>query len=107
MIRYGASSPRRGVAAVEFAFVIPVLLAFMLGIWEVGRMVAVQQVISNAAREAGRQASTGSYTNDQIISNTRDYLRRSGLPDAAATNATIHVTNLTSGKDAAVADYLD
>jgi Flp pilus assembly protein TadG len=98
---------RRGAAAVEFALVLPFLLVLVVGIWELGRMVEVQQILSNAAREAGRQASTGTYTNDQIISNVRDYLKDAGLPAQAATNANITVTNTTSGKDAASAAELD
>jgi len=49
---------RRGVAAIEFAlvtmfFVIPLLI----GVWEVGRLVQVQQIVSNAAREGARLAA--------------------------------------------------
>jgi Flp pilus assembly protein TadG len=49
-----------GVAAVELAvvllfFVVPLLLA----VWEVGRLIHVQQLLSNSAREGGRLAALG------------------------------------------------
>ena len=44
---------RRGAAAVEFALVLPFLLALMLGIWELGRMVEVQQILSTVMRVQG------------------------------------------------------
>lgn len=85
---------RPGVAAVEFLvvflfFVLPV----MVGVFEVGRLVQVQQIVSNAAREGARVAAQGYTVNasgdpTQIkvssgTPNLRDvvfqYLRASGL----------------------------
>jgi Flp pilus assembly protein TadG len=43
-----------GAAAVEFALVLPLLLALILGIFEFGRLFNIQIQISNAAREAAR-----------------------------------------------------
>jgi Flp pilus assembly protein TadG len=104
--RFHHTSRRGGTAAVEFALILPVLLLLVLGIWEVGRMVQVQQIISNAAREGGRQAAAGDLTNTQVIAVVRQYLEEN-LPAAAGNNATITVTNLTSGLDAASANQLD
>jgi len=47
---------RRGAAAVEFAVVSPVLFLLIFGMIEFGRMVMVQQIITNAAREGARKA---------------------------------------------------
>lgn len=62
-------SERRGVAAVEFAFVLPFLLLLLIGIWELGRIIHVQIILNNAARDAARLAAqanivstTGAYT---------------------------------------------
>jgi Flp pilus assembly protein TadG len=52
---------RRGIAAVEVAVVLPVLLALLLGIWEVGRVFSVQNILDNAAREGARLTSTAAY----------------------------------------------
>lgn len=59
MIRRGSSS-RRGVAAVEVALISTFLLVpLMIGIWEIGRMVQVKQVVSTSAREGARRAAQG------------------------------------------------
>jgi Flp pilus assembly protein TadG len=50
---------RRGVAAVEFALVAPVLFGVLLGLWEIGRAIQVEQLLSAAAREGGRVAAQG------------------------------------------------
>lgn len=44
----------RGAAAVEFAFVVPLLLLLVIGIAEFGRAYHVQTSISGAAREGVR-----------------------------------------------------
>ena len=68
---------RRGAAAVEFfvctAFLIMPLL---YGLWEVGRMVEVQAVMVNAAREGSRQASTGEDNLATIATSVYVYLRQ-------------------------------
>jgi Flp pilus assembly protein TadG len=51
----------RGAAAVEFALVLPLLLALVFGIVEFGRLYNAQVVITNAARSAAR---TMAVTND-------------------------------------------
>jgi Flp pilus assembly protein TadG len=51
---------RRGVASVELAFVTMLLVVpLIIGIWEVGRLVQVQQIVSNAAREGARLSAQG------------------------------------------------
>jgi Flp pilus assembly protein TadG len=77
--------PRSGVATVEFAFVLPILLTLLLGIWEVGRMVQVSLILHNAAREAARQASTGTASMAEIKTNIQAYV----------TSAEPRITNFT------------
>jgi Flp pilus assembly protein TadG len=97
--------PRRGAAAVEFALLSPLIIALLLGVWEVGRLIQVNQILSNAAREGGRQASTGLLTDAQVQTAVLQYLQRAGLPTA---NATVTVTDLTNGSaDATAATQLD
>ncbi len=102
--RFGAAR-RLGVAAVEAALILPVALVLLLGTWEVGRMVEVSQVLNNAAREGGRSASTGQYTNSQVQQTVLNYIQNAGLPTASAT---VTVTDLThSGTDCTAATELD
>lgn len=92
---------RDGVAAVEAAVVLPVLLTLMLGTWEAGRLVEVAQIMSNAVREGARLAAQG-----QIVTATGSFTlvsANSGSPSVATTvqeylaNAGINTTGLTVG----------
>jgi Flp pilus assembly protein TadG len=88
---------RRAAVAVEAAIVLPILLIMMLGIWEVGRIIQVQQILVNSAREGARLAA-GGYVNSVPVTNTmvqqavRDYLQAAGLPPAAVSGAQITLT---------------
>src|SRR5437667_1399294 len=90
---HGRPAPRDGVAAVEFAVLIPFILTLLLGIWEVGRMIEVQQTVNNAAREAARQATTGQFTNTQIQQVAIQCLNVAGIPTG---NAVVTVSDLTN-----------
>jgi hypothetical protein len=58
--RAAGPAVRAGVAAVEMGWTFAVFIVpLMIGIWEVGRMVQVQQIVSNAAREGARLAAQG------------------------------------------------
>jgi Flp pilus assembly protein TadG len=93
------------VAAVEAALLLPLALMLMLGIWEIGRMVQVGQILSTAAREGGRAASNGQNTNSQVQQIVLNYLQNAGLP---STLATVTVNDLTNpGTDCTVAIELD
>jgi len=88
----GVRARRQGVAAVEFALCLPVIVLIMMGIWEVGRIVQVSEVLWNAAREAGRDASVGQDNLQAVATNTLTYLQ-SALP---ATFNPSHSTTLKS-----------
>ena len=71
----GARIRRHGTAAVEFAFCMPLLLTIMAGLWEVGRIIEVQQVMWNSAREAARDASLGQSNLTTVANNLLTYLQ--------------------------------
>lgn len=70
---------RTGTAAVELAVCLPFLLIIITGIWEVGRMVQVQQIIANAAREGGRQAAAGQVSSTSLRQYVVNYCNMNGL----------------------------
>jgi Flp pilus assembly protein TadG len=70
---------RRGVAAVEFALVAPVLLLFVLGIIEFGRLMMVEEVLTNAAREGCRRAVMANATENDVRTVVNNYLSNSGI----------------------------
>jgi Flp pilus assembly protein TadG len=46
----------RGTAIVEAAIILPVFLTFLFAVFEAGRFMNAEQVVTNAAREAARYA---------------------------------------------------
>jgi hypothetical protein len=70
---------RSAVAAVEMAVCLPFMVMFLIGIWDVGRLVQIHQAIDNACREGGRQASTGKYTKVEVQEVVRNYLQSYGV----------------------------
>jgi Flp pilus assembly protein TadG len=97
MTRVPARPRRQGVAAVELAFVLPlILLPVMFGVWEVGRLIQVQQIVNNSVREGARAASTGQYTNSQVQQVVLKYLTNAGV---STTSVTATVSNQTRGGD--------
>ena len=65
---------RRGAAIVEMAMVLPVFLLVLLGIIEFGRAMMVSQLITTAARDAGRLAIMGGSSNTEVEQTCRDFL---------------------------------
>jgi Flp pilus assembly protein TadG len=97
---------RRGAAAVEFAVIVVFLVPLLIGVWEVGRLVEVQQYLSNAVREGGRQASTGRRTADEVKQVVVNYLTLNGIP---ASTSDVSVVNITSSSrpDPTEAEQMD
>lgn len=95
----------RGIACVEFALILPILLTMVLGILEMGRYVEARQILTQAAREGARQASTGQLTNSQVVNVVTGCVKAAGLP---TTDLTVTVQDLTSpGADVSQATTLD
>ncbi len=92
---------RRGIAVVEAAFILPIVLILMMGVWEVGRMIQVSQILDNAAREGARVAA-GGYINSvpvtvsTVQTEVTNYLTAAGLPTTAVNGAQITLTCLAT-----------
>ena len=72
----------KGSALIEAALILPVLLLLFMGIVEFGRMLMIQQVITNAAREGARVGAT-QLSNSVALTSARtvteDYLVKCGV----------------------------
>ena len=107
---------RRGVVALELATVLPFILILLFGVWDVGRIVEVQQLVNNAAREGARLAAVGTML-DPTTGNERDiyaadvqqivvnYLNRNGLKTSGIVVEFSDLTNAVS--DPYLAQHLD
>ena len=71
----GAQNRSGGSTIIEFALVVPVFLALMIGIMEFGWLVKVNHTIANATREGARAASLG-----KTAADTRTRVRSASLP---------------------------
>ena len=109
---------RRGIAATEMALMAPLILTLLMGLWEVGRYMSIQNLADNAAREAGRLGASGGFFSSSNFTaapvphtalvlappstNTACELQKkvllslqsSGVP---TTGATVTITNVTQG----------
>jgi Flp pilus assembly protein TadG len=73
---------RWGAAAVEFAIVAPVFFLLVFGMIEYGRMVMVQQVITNAAREGARVGVLDGATTSNVTTAVSTYLTSAKISGA-------------------------
>lgn len=108
---------RAGIAIVETAILLlPLFIFTLFGVWEVGRLLQTHQIVSNAAREGARQASTGQRTSTgssllwpelpnnqpfEVQKSVENYLRNAGLklndPITGNTIYTVSVQNVSKG----------
>jgi Flp pilus assembly protein TadG len=96
----------------------PFLVIILLGIWEIGRFIQVQQILNNAAREGARLAAQGhiinssgtatdiqvSTGNPNVEATVRNYLRQAGLDTTGLTVTFVYTsgdTTLTQPSEAA------
>ena len=61
-MKQGFGSRRRGVSVVEFALVVPIILAIMMGILESAWLARTNLTVANATREGARSAAVGRTT---------------------------------------------
>lgn len=72
---------RRGAAMVETAVVMPFLLILLLGMIELGRVMMLNQVTTNACREACRRAVIPGMTKAKVEQICNDYLDDAGVSE--------------------------
>ncbi len=84
-IRSCRERQRRGVTTVEVAITFPILMLLILIVFDVSRMMMVQQCLGYAAQEGSRYASLAtSISQAEVESFTRTALQ-AAIPNAAST----------------------
>ncbi len=81
---------RRGAAAVEFALVAPLFFLMIMGMIEFGRLIMVQQIITNASREGARLAvlddpRPGPEVTADVVATVENYLAGGSISGATIT----------------------
>lgn len=93
---------REGAAAVEFAFVAPILVALLLGMIEAASLsetsnhlrLALRQSARLAGMDRGEILEPGQSTNDKIIADLKNFLSASGIDGSTAD---VTITGLDGG----------
>lgn len=75
---------RPGVAAVEFALVVPFFILLLLGMIEFGRGLMVQQMLINATREGARHAVLPESTVQSVKTTVAQFLADSSISVSAS-----------------------
>ena len=88
--RHGQNQ-RHGVATVEFAIVVPILMLLVLGMIEYAQVINVSQLVSSASRRGARLAARDSTLNVTAVENYVANFITGNLPSAPAVQ--VHVTN--------------
>lgn len=83
---------RKGAAIIEFAIIAPVFFLFVFGMIEFGRMVMVQQIITNASREGARVAVLDGTTVQNVKDTVNNYLSGARISGATVDVPTDPVT---------------
>jgi len=77
------------------AVVAPLVVGLLVGLLEVGQIVKVNQIVSNAAREGARSASTGVNTYANVQTTVANYLTNAGITNQSG--LTVTVSDVTQG----------
>lgn len=77
---------RQGIAAVEFAMVLPVIVLVLFGVLELACMIHVQGALLNASREGARHAVTRRATGGSVTE-----VCQQSLQHAAVKRATVSI----------------
>jgi Flp pilus assembly protein TadG len=70
---------------VEFAVVAPVFFLLVFAMIEFGRMVMVQQILTNAAREGARVGVLDGSTESKVDTAVNNYLTAAGISNSTIT----------------------
>ncbi len=86
---------RSAIAAVEMAFIAPILALIALGMFELSRGVMVRQILTGAARKGCRTGIIHQYGNSNIISDATNVMQDNGFDTTSFNPPTIGSINIT------------
>ena len=88
---------RRAAAAVEAAVVLPVLLIFLAGIIDLGRLGKIADSVSTAARNGAQYGSTNATTAADLVRiRAVAVTEMANLPKVTSSNPTVTATTVTN-----------
>jgi Flp pilus assembly protein TadG len=96
---------RRGASIVEFALVCGLCLMLLLGVIDFGRILFVNHLLTNAAREGARYAVV--HTHDLTTTDIQDYVRGRLVNQDLQLNATISVYRVNPSTGTNLGEWTD
>jgi Flp pilus assembly protein TadG len=98
---------RRGAVALELVLVLTFLfIPLLVGIWEIGCVLSVQQTLAEAVREGGRAAAAGDQTNAQVQQVVLSYLQYALSNSNFNTSNVVVTVSVSGGGDSSTAVQL-
>ena len=86
---------RSGVAAVEMAFIVPILALIMIGMFELSWGIMVKQILTGAARKGCRTGILQLYGNSDIINDATNVMQDNGFDSTLFNPPSIGAVNIT------------
>jgi Flp pilus assembly protein TadG len=93
---------RRGVASVEFAIVLPVLLILVFGTIEICQRIFLRQSMVIAAYEGARLAARRNSENSDVVARCSTLLQERRVAGAVVTVTPANLATLTTGTEVRV-----
>lgn len=93
---------RRGSTAVEFAFVAPVFFILVFGIFEFGRAMMVQTLLTSASQQGARAGALNGSQNADVTTAVNNYLSAAGVTGASTTCSPSPPSSAAPGQDVRV-----
>ena len=87
---------KRGIAALELALILPVLMILAFGIIDFGRLIHARLIITNVSREGGSLASRDINSGNDLLT----MLQVSGSPLDLKGSGKIYISQITAGATA-------
>jgi hypothetical protein len=84
----------RGVALVELALLLPLLVVLAFGVIDLGRLIHARLVVTNVSREGGSLASRDIQTGNELIT----MLQSSAAPFNLQTQGRIYIIRINAGE---------
>src|SRR5436190_16323958 len=93
---------RSGAVLIEFAFVAPVFFVMVLGIFEFGRAMMVQTLLTSASQQGARAGALNGAQLADVTTAVNSYLTGAGVSGASTTCTPSPPSNAAPGTDVKV-----
>jgi hypothetical protein len=94
---------KKGIAALELALILPILLVLVFGIIDFGRLIRARLIVTNVSREGGSMVSRSFKLGNDLLT----MLQSSGTPLDLNGSGRIYVSKIKAGTSTTPNPYID